>query len=65
MAVGTLVFSAIAALGSVMAVIVASQPVRRITADKHRKLDYVTQSYTEIFGRLYRFAMEDLDAEGT
>jgi hypothetical protein len=64
MDVATLVFSGIAALGAVMAVVVASGPFLRLVKDKHGKLDAVLQDYEKMFGRLYRFVMEDLDADG-
>jgi hypothetical protein len=61
MDVATLVFSAIAAVGTVMAVWVASGPLRQLIESKHRKLDAVTADYAEMFGRLYRFVMDDLN----
>ena len=64
MDVATLVFSGIAALGAVMAVVVASGPLLRLVGAKHRKLDAVLQDYEKMFGRLYRFVMEDLGADG-
>jgi hypothetical protein len=60
MDVATLVFSGIAALGAVLAVVVASRPLLRLVESKHGKLDAVLQDYEEMFGRLYRFVMEDL-----
>lgn len=64
MEVMTLVFSGIAAVGAVMTVVVASGPLLRLVESKHGKLDAVLQDYEEMFGRLYRFAMEDLDPDG-
>ena len=60
----TLIFSGIAAVGAVMAVCVASGPQMRLVESKHRKLDKVTDSYREMFGRAYRFVMDDLDGTG-
>jgi hypothetical protein len=59
----TLIFSGIAAVGAVMAVVVASRPLLRLVESKHRKLDAVLQDYEKMFGRLYRFVMEDLDTD--
>jgi len=64
MDVATLVFSGIAAIGAVMAVVVASKPLLRLVEAKHQKLDSVVTDYEEIFGRLYRFVMDDLDDAG-
>ena len=64
MDVATLVFSGIAAVGAVMAVVVASKPLLRLVESKHGELDAVLRDYEEMFGRLYRFVMEDLDPDG-
>ena len=64
MDVATLIFSGIAAIGAVMTVTVASGRLLRLVESKHRKLDAVLQDYEEMFGRLYRFVMEDLDPDG-
>jgi hypothetical protein len=60
----TLIFSGIAAVGAVMAVVVAIGPLLRLVGSKHRKLDAVLQDYEKMFARLYRFVMEDPDADG-
>ena len=64
MDIATLVFSGIAAVGAVMAVVVASRPLLGLVGSKHGKLDAVLRDYEEMFGRLYRFVMEDLDPGG-
>lgn len=64
MNVATLVFSGIAAVGAVMAVVVASGRLLRLVESKHSKRDAILADYAEMFGRAYRFAMEDLDEEG-
>jgi hypothetical protein len=64
MSVATLIFAAIAAVGSVLAVVINSQPLLDLVEDKHRRRDHILQSYEEMFGRLYRFVMADLDEAG-
>lgn len=64
MEMATLIFSGIAAIGAVMAVAVASKPLLRLIEAKHQKLDAVLADYEEMFGRLYRFVMDDLDDTG-
>jgi hypothetical protein len=64
MGVATLVFSGIAAVGAVMAVAIASKPLLNLVEAKHQKLDAVLADYEEMFGRLYRFVMNDLDETG-
>ncbi len=60
----TLIFSAVAAVGTVLGVAVASGPLMRLVEAKHRKVDEVTGDYREMFARLYRFVMDDLDEGG-
>jgi hypothetical protein len=64
MEVATVIFAAIAAVGSVLAVIVASKPFLRLVEEKHRQQDRIIADYREMFGRLYRFVMEDLGEDG-
>ena len=64
MDLATLVFSAIAALGTVLGVWVASKSLREIVERKHRKLDAVLADYEKMFSRLYQHAMGDLDEAG-
>lgn len=60
----TLIFSAIAAVGTVMGVWVASSSLREVVERKHRKLDAVIADYEKLFHRLYQHAMGDLDENG-
>lgn len=64
MDVATLVFAGVAAVGAVLAVAVASKPLLRLVESKHRQRDEILGDYREMFGRLYRFAMDDLDSDG-
>jgi hypothetical protein len=47
----TLIFSGVAAVGAVMAVVVASRPLLRLVESKHRTLDAVLQDYEKMFAR--------------
>jgi hypothetical protein len=64
MDIATLVFSGIAAVGAVMAVSVASRPLLSLVESKQGKREAVLRENEEMFGRLYRFVMEDLDPDG-
>lgn len=64
MDLATLIFTAIAAVGSVLAVVVSSKPTRDALERRHRRLDAVTADYEKMFSRLYQHAMGDLDDAG-
>lgn len=64
MGVATLIFAGIAAIGAVMAVVVASKPLLNLVESKHRRLDAIIADYEKMFGRLYAFVMNDLDEAG-
>lgn len=60
----TVIFSGIAALGTVLAVVVASKPVLQIIDERRGREEHILASYREMFGRTYQFVMNDLDDNG-
>jgi hypothetical protein len=60
----TLVFAGIGATGVVYGTVAQSGPLLRVLEGRHRRLERERREFGDMFARLYRFVMDDLDGDG-